>query len=151
MKRSTPSKFWFAWVGAILLGAAGCTRKQVEPTPAEVERPAVTRHAPPVFQPVEGNERVRQAMLMSHPLPQLKSHLDIRTILVQAGDPVSLTPEHDGVFELRTGDLALIGDGKPRPMGRGEMWQVNRGAKVTLKASGEVAVIRAIYLIAGEK
>jgi hypothetical protein len=151
MKRSTTSKFWFAWVCAILLGGAGCIRTQVEPTPAEVERPAVTRHAPPVFQPVAGNEAVRQAMLMSHPLPTLKSHLDIRTIVMRAGDPVSLTTEHDGVFELRIGDLALIEDGKPRPMGRGEMWQVNRGAKVTLKASGEVVVVRAIYVIAGEK
>src|ERR1700720_3875444 len=99
MKLSTTSKISFPWVCAILLGSAGCTRKQVEPTPAEVERPAATRHAPPVFQPVAGNEAVRQAMLMSHPLPELKSHLDIRTILVQAGDPVSFTPEHDGVFE----------------------------------------------------
>jgi hypothetical protein len=151
MKHSTTSKFWLAWVYAILLGGAGCTRTQVEPTPAEVERPAVTRHPPPVFQPVAGSAAVRQAMLMSHPLPELKSHLDIRTILVRAGDPVSLTQEHDGVFELRTGDVALIEDGKPRPIGRGEMWQVNRGDKVTLKASGEVAVLRAIYLIAREK
>jgi hypothetical protein len=90
-------------------------------------------------------------MLLSHSLPEIKSHLEIRTILVQAGEPISLTAEHDGVFELRTGDLALMEDGKPRPMRRGEMWQVNRGAKVTLKASGEVAVVRAIYVIAGEK
>lgn len=151
MKRSTISNFCFAWVCAILLGSVGCTRTQVEPTPAEVERPIATRHAPPVFQPVAGNKRVHQAMLMSHSLPEIKSHLEIRTILVQAGDPISLTAEHDGVFELRTGDLALMEDGKPRPMRRGEMWQVNRGAKVTLKASGEVAVLRAIYVIAGEK
>jgi len=90
-------------------------------------------------------------MLISHPLPEFKSHLDIRTILVRAGDPVPLIPEHDGVFELRTGDLALIEDGKPKPMRRGEMWQVSRGTKVTLKASGEVAVVRAIYVIAGKK
>jgi hypothetical protein len=104
-----------------------------------------------VFQPVAGNEVVRQAMLTSHALPELKSHLEIRTILVRAGDPVSLTAEHEGVFELRTGDLASVEDGKLRPMRRGEMWQVNRGAKVTLKASGEVAVVRAIYVIAGQK
>ena len=90
-------------------------------------------------------------MLMSHTLPELKSHLEIRTILVRAGDPVSLTPEHEGVFELRTGDLALVEDDKPRPMRRGEMWQVNRETKVTLKASGEVAVVRTIYVVAGQK
>jgi len=151
MKRSTAFKFGFTWVCAISLGGAGCTRTQIEPTPAEVERPAASRHAPGVFQPVAGNEGVRQAMLMSHTLPELKSHLEIRTILVRAGDPVSLTPEHEGVFELRTGDLALVEDDKPRPMRRGEMWQVNRGAKVTLKASGEVAVVRAIYVVADQK
>jgi len=31
------------------------------------------------------------------------------------------------------------------------MWQVSRVAKVAVKASGEVAVVRAIYVIAGEK
>src|SRR5260221_7514101 len=109
MKRATRSNFWFGWDCAILLGGGpGCTQTQVEPTPPEVERPAVTRHPPSVFQPMAGSEAVRQAILMSHPLPELKSHLDIRTIVLRAGDPVSLTPEYEGVFELRTGDLALI-------------------------------------------
>jgi hypothetical protein len=104
-----------------------------------------------VFEPVAGSELVRQALLMSHNLPELKSHLEIRTILVRAGDPVSFTPEQEGVFELRTGELSLVEDDKPRTMRRGEMWQVNRGIKITLKAFGELAVVRSIYVVPGQK
>jgi len=46
-------------------------------------------------------EGVQEATLDTQPLPQLRSRLEIRTIGVSAGKPVSLPAECEGVFEQR--------------------------------------------------
>ena len=151
MEHRRVSRVWFGIACAVWLVTAGCSRNELEPTPAEVERPAVVRPPAPVFQAVPGVQSLQQTTLMTYPLPHLKSHLDIRTTLVRAGEPVVLNVEHDGVFELRTGSLTLIVDDKPTSLARGYMWQVAKGSKVTLQAKGELAVVRAVYVVPGEK
>lgn len=41
--------------------------------------------------------------------------------------------------------------GQAQRMERGQMWQVAKGERVTLQAFGELAVVRIIYLLPGEK
>ena len=50
-------------------------------------------------------EGVQEATLDTQPLPQLRSRLEIRTIGVPAGKPVSLPAEYEGVFEQRCPQL----------------------------------------------
>ncbi len=145
-------KVWIAVAIAAGLVSASCARKELEPTPPEVARPVTPPRPEVQFKPVKGApEAVKEASLLTQALPQLHSRLDIRTIIVAAGEPVTLPVENEGILEVRAGTLATIVDGKPQPHQRGEMWQVARGSRITLRASGELAVVRAIYLVPGEK
>lgn len=137
---------------ALSLINGACARREAEPTPPEQVRPAAVVRPPSQFNPVKGAEQgAREASLLSQPLPQLHSHLEIRTIQIPAGEPVSFPVDYEGVLEVRAGTLATVVDGKSQPHERGAMWQVAKGSRITLQASGEVAVLRAVYLVPGEK
>src|SRR5262249_4326849 len=136
----------------IALLCASCARKEAEPTPPEPVRPVQAPRPEPQFKPAKATgEAVQEAGLVNQNLPQLRSHLEIRTVVVRAGEPVSLPVENEGVLELRVGSLATVIDGQRQQHQRGEMWQVAKGSRVTLQAFGEMAVLRAIYLVPGEK
>src|SRR5262245_59590065 len=89
----------------ILLAASLCTackQKELEPTPPEPERTAAVARSPLQFQPVAGaRDAAQQATLVKQSLPQLHSQLEIRTILVPAGKPVTLPMEYEGIIEVR--------------------------------------------------
>ena len=70
---------------------------------------------------------------------------------MQAGKPVTLPGQYEGVLELRAGSLSTGVENSRQVRHRGDMWQVAKGERVTLQASGELAVVRAIYLVPGEK
>jgi hypothetical protein len=140
--------------GAAVLACAGCTRKEaeLEPTPAEVARPAPILRPQPQFRPVKAEgEEVRESHLTTHVLPQMHSRLDIRTILVAAGKPTTIAMDNEAILEIRAGALANIAGGQSQRMERGAMWHVAKGERITLQAFGEIAVVRVIYLLPGEK
>ena len=153
MMTRKPSSIWLGMAcAAISVLGMSCAQKELEPTPPEQVRPATVMRPAPEFKAVKGSaEAVQEAGLTSQPLPQLRSHLEIRTILVRGGQPVGLPVDYEGILELRTGSAATITDGKRQPHQPGEMWQVQKGSRVTVQASGELAVLRAIYLIPSEK
>lgn len=152
MRRNSMWKACFLLAGTASWFNAGCKQKELEPTPPEPVRPvAVTRPASQ-FKPVAGvGEEAQEAHLMTQSLPQLHARLEIATILVQAGKPVTLPMQYEGVLELRAGSLASLSEKDRQVRHRGDMWQVAKGERVTLEASGELAVLRAIYLVPGEK
>ena len=134
-----------------LLGAS-CSKKELEPTPPEPERPAVVARPVLQFETVRGaSEDVQEAKLTTLLLPQLHSRLEIRTVVVPAGKPVVLPAPYEGVLELRAGSLSTGVEGNRQVRQRGDMWQVAKGERMTLEASGELAVVRAIYLVPSEK
>lgn len=94
-------------------------------------------------------EGAQQASLFTLALPQVHARLEIRSILVPGGKPVSFVTENEGIFELRTGSVATVSEGKTEKRQPGEIWQAAKGSRVTLHASGELAVVRIIYLAAG--
>jgi hypothetical protein len=59
--------------------------------------------------------------------------------------------QYEGVLEVRAGSLASFMENNRQEHRRGDMWQVAKGARGTLEASGELAVLRAIDLVPGEK
>jgi len=143
------------WIGprhaaiALMLAGGACKRES-EPTPPELARPAILQSAPPVFNPIHG-DTIREAVLLRQPLPLLRSRLEIRTVLVRGGVPASFLATSEGVMEVRSGSVWTVIGGTRQQRQRGEMWTVPKGARVTLEGSGQVAVLRAIYLVAGEK
>ena len=100
-----------------------------------------------------GEERIRDIFLgiPVDVLPQIHSRLELRTIIVQAGKQLTLPMQYEGVLEVRAGSLATGTENNRVVHRRGEMGQVSKGDRVTLQASGELAVLRAIYLVPGEK
>ena len=152
MRRNSMWKACFLLTSMVSLFHAGCKKKELEPTPPEPSRPAAVTRPTPQFKPVAGvGEDAQEAHLMTQSLPQLHARLEIATIIVQAGKPITLPMQYEGVLELRAGSLASLMENNRQEHRRGDMWQVAKGERVTLQASGELAVLRAIYLVPGEK
>ncbi len=152
MMRKQVLRMSFVLAGIVCLCNAGCQKKELEPTPPEPVRAAAPARPTPQFNAVAGaGEEVQEARLTSQALPQLHSRLEIATMIVQAGKPITLPMQHEGLLELRAGSVAS-GAGEARQVHhRGDMWQVGKGERVTLQAFGELAVVRAIYLVPGDK
>jgi hypothetical protein len=149
---NTTSKICLVLAGAVTLFCAGCRKKELEPTPSESIRPPAALRPALQFRPVAGvADAVKEADIMTQSLPQLHSRLLIRTIVVPAGRPVTLTMEHEGLLELRAGSLVSVAENNRQEHRRGEIWQVAKGERVTLQVFGELAVVRAVYLVPGEK
>ncbi|HZP61815.1 MAG TPA: hypothetical protein VFB28_00245 [Terriglobales bacterium] len=152
MTRASAWKAWFVLVGVIAFFNASCGKRELEPTPPEPARPAAGTRPALEFRPVSGaGQDIQEAHLTTQLLPQLRSRLEILTIVVQAGKPVTLPSQYEGVLELRAGSLTTGIEDSRQARHRGAMWQVAKGERVTLQASGELAVVRAVYLVPGEK
>ena len=150
--RDSVWKSFFFLAGTISFLAVGCKQKELEPTPPESARPAAVTRPALRFESISGaGERAQEAHLTTQSLPQLHSRLEIVTIIVQAGKPIGLPMTYEGVLEVRTGTLASGIENNLQRRHRGEMWQVAKGERVMLQASGELAVVRAVYLVPSEK
>ena len=154
MTSKTARNALLAVSGVAFLACAGCARKgkELEPTPAEVARPAPILRPQPEFRPIKAvGEEVREAHLTTHVLSQMHSRLDIRTVLVPAGKPTTIAMENEAVLEIRAGALSNIAGGQSQRLERGDMWHLAKGEQITLQAFGELAVVRVIYLLPGER
>ena len=152
MVRDTVWKPFFLLAAMISFLSVGCRVKELEPTPPEPARPAGATRPALHFKSISGvGEEAQEAHLTTYSLPQLHSRLEVVTIIVQAGKPVTLPMQYEGLLELRTGSLATIKENNRELHHRGDVWQVAKGDRVTLQVFGELAVVRAIYLIPGEK
>jgi hypothetical protein len=150
--KSKTCKLWLILICAVCAAYLGCARREAEPTPPEPVRPASVARPALAFNPVPGAaENVKEAVLTSQSLPSLQSQLEIRTIIVQGGQQISLPVPNEGIYEVRAGSLAVIENGQTQKRDRGDIWQVAKGSRVTVQAYDELAVIRAIYLVTGRK
>jgi hypothetical protein len=148
MAARRPFRHWPIGVvcaGGLLLAA--CVGRNAEPTPPEPVRPGAVIRPATQFRPVAGANEMQETTLLSQPLPTLGVHLEIRSVVVPAGREVSLPIEYDGVLEVRTGSVSTIADGQRQARQRGEIWQVARQSRVVLQAGGELAVLRAVYVV----
>lgn len=128
-----------------------CLGAQNQPAERDAGAQSQASASAPQFRPVAGApEGTREATVFALGLPRVHSRLEIRTILVPAGKPVTLAAENEAVFEIRAGSASDLSEGKSRKLQRGEVWHVSKGARITLQAAEELAVVRALYLIPGE-
>jgi hypothetical protein len=136
----------------LLLICLGCQHTELDPTPPEPTRPLPILRPEPRFQPVHAvGEAVQEAPLITYPLPELNSHLEITTMLVAAGKSTTIPMKYEAVMELRAGSLSTSINGETRRLQGGAMWQAAKGSQMTVQACGELVVIRVIYLVPGAK
>jgi hypothetical protein len=123
-----------------LLAAGGCNRANLEPTPAAVTRPPQTLRPPIELKEVEGSGgATRQATIFTHSLPGNGASLDIRSVIVRPVENVVLVAEHEGIMELRSGQIETTIDGEKRTRNTGDMWQVQEGSRQNIHVKGELA------------
>lgn len=136
----------FLFGGALLL-VGGCARTEDEEVaPQEPARHAQKLRAPLEYRAVEGtNGALRQAVLFSQKVPALATDLEVRSMLVLARES-ALPTDRETLLEVRAGEVWTITGDERKAHPTGDIWLVRKGSHVTLKAKGEIAVVRIISL-----
>ena len=127
---------------------AGCARTEVdeEVAPQEAARHAQKLRLPLEYRAVEGtNGALRQAVLFSQKVPALATDLEVRSMLVLARES-ALPTDRETLLEVRAGEVWTISGDERKAHPTGDIWLVGKGSHVTLKAKGEMAVLRTISL-----
>ena len=132
------------------LFAAACSSNE-EPTPPEPARAAPKLRSPLEYKDVgESKGGLRRAPLFSQRVPSLASELEVHSLLLQPRD-VSLSTDRETLYEVRAGAVLATSGDERKLHPTGDIWLVSKGSHVTLKAQGEIAVLRAISLAAASK
>lgn len=108
--------------------------------------PAQTPRTPPDFQPL-GNSGAQQAMLYVEPLPVLDGRLEVQIIGVGQDTQLVLPTDREVALEVRTGNAIVTTNGDRVEHTAGDIWMVPLNARVTIEASGEATVLRAMYFV----
>jgi hypothetical protein len=58
----------------------------------------------------------------------------------------AISADRETLYEVLRGEVVSESGEERKTHGIGDLWIVNKGARVTLKAKGEIAVLRAIAL-----
>lgn len=137
-------------LGAGLLWMVGCGAKESSETaedeaaPSLPARGAQKPRVAPEYKTVEGTEGgIRQATLYKQKVPSLDSTLEIRSLLVLPKKSALLT-DRETLYEVLRGEVESESGDERKPHGTGDLWMVSKGVRVTLKAKGEIAVLRTI-------
>ena len=128
----------------------GCGTHEAEEPAADEEAPALpTRsqqalRAAPEYKMVEGTEgALKQATLFTQKVPAANAALEVRSVLLLP-KTAALRTDRDALYEVVAGEV-ISQDGEEKKTHRtGDLWIVPKGAKTTLKAKGEIAVLRTI-------
>jgi hypothetical protein len=152
MKRSRASSL--AVLAATLLAIAGCETKgssegdQDEAAPSLPARAARTLRAAPEYTAIEGTAGgLRQATLYSQKLRASGSTFEVRSLLLLPKKS-ALPADSETLYEVLTGEVESE-SGDARQLHKiGDLWIVSKGKRVAVRATGEIAVLRAIVVSA---
>ena len=153
MKLARASCLRVLWAAA-LLAVAGCGTKesaegdQDEAAPSLPARAARTLRAAPEYKAIEGTEGgLRQATLYSQRLRTSGSTFEVRSLLLLPKKS-ALPAEREALYEVLTGEVESESGDQRQLHKIGDLWMVSKGARVTVQAKGEIAVLRAIVVSA---
>jgi len=133
-----------------LLFAASCSNNEEEPNPPEETRPAPKLRAPLEYKDVgETKGGLRRATLFSQKVGALAAPLEVHSLLLLPRE-AALPTDRETLYEVRTGTVMAISGAEKKSHPTGDIWLVSKGARVTLKAQGEIAVLRAISVAPGK-
>jgi hypothetical protein len=151
MKTSRVVTVALAFSAGLLL--FGCqAREATEPTedeaaPALPARSAHKLRSPPEYAAVSGTEgRLRRATLFSQKVPTLGAAIEVHSLTVLPKQPVLLPADRESLYEVLGGEVESESGGERKLHRAGDLWLVEAGAHVSVRARGELAVLRAIVL-----
>lgn len=136
-------------LGVSVLWMSGCGSKgaetaEDEAAPSLPAPNAQPRRTAPEYKTVEGTEGgIRQATLYAQKVPSLGSTLEVRSVLVLPKKS-ALLADRETLYEVLRGEVESVSGDERKSHGTGDLWMVSKGARVTLRAKGEIAVLRAI-------
>jgi hypothetical protein len=131
---------------SFLVGCATGGGSNDSPLRSVPQPQAATPRTPPAFQRL-GDRGAQEAPLHVEPLTALGGRLEIRIIGVGQGTELTLPTDHEVALEVRTGNAIVTTNGQREEHAAGDIWVVPLNARVTIEASGEVTVLRAMYFI----
>jgi len=138
--------------GVALILLAGCQAKEPLETAEDSEAPSLPARGEqklrvaPEYKAVEGTEgALRQTTLFTQKVPSLGAALEVRSLLLLPKKS-ALPADRETLYEVLRGEVVSESGEERKTHGTGDLWLVNKGARVTLKAKGEIAVLRAIAL-----
>jgi len=136
--------------GLLLLGCQA--REAAEPAQDEAAPtlPLRTAHklrSPPEYVAVTGTEgRLRRATVFSEKVPTVGAAIEVHSLVVLPKRPVLLPSDRQSLYEVVSGEVDSD-TGSERTVHRtGDLWMVDTGARVSVRAKGELAVLRAIVV-----
>ena len=98
----------------------------------------------PEYKVVEGTEgALRQATLYAQKVRSLGMMLEVRS-LVLLPKKTSMPADRETLYEVITGAVESENGEEHTSHRTGDLWMVSPNARVTVKAQGEIAVLRAI-------
>jgi hypothetical protein len=149
MKPSRVLQLTLVW-GLGLLLTVGCTAREPAETGEDEEAPSLPARgaqklrAAPQYKAVEGTEgAVRQATLYAQKVKSLGSTLEVRSIVVLP-KKATMPVDRETLYEVVAGEVETESGDERKSHATGDLWMVSKGARVTLRAKGEIAVLRAI-------
>lgn len=151
MRRRLKLLPWLLCTAALFL-LPGCGSTESQETAEDEEAPALPLRPPqklriaPEYKAVEGTEgAMKQATLYAGKIPSLKAALEVRSLVLLPRKAL-LPADRETLYEVLRGDVESESGGDRKTHGAGDLWVVSRGVHITVKAKGEVAVLRAISL-----
>jgi hypothetical protein len=138
--------------GVALLLLVGCPAKEPVETAEDEEAPSLPGRGEqklrvaPEYKVVEGTEgALRQATLFTQKVPSLGAALEVRSVLLLPKRS-AIPADRETLYEVLRGEVVSESGEERKTHGSGDLWIVGKGARATLKAKGEIAVLRAIAL-----
>ena len=122
---------------------------ELEPTPLDDKhRPLPVLRSTPQFRAIEGTEGfIREAPLFATGLALQGARIEIRTLVVRPDRVVKFSSNHDVALEVRSGEIEMTASGKRDLQRPGDQWFVPANSTSELRVVGQLAVLRAIYLV----
>lgn len=77
--------------------------------------------------------------------------LEIRNLIMGPGITDVVPTANRALMELRGGGVVTTINGQRQERRQGDFWTVEKGSRLIIESTGDVAVIRAIYVIEGQK
>ena len=141
---------------ALTCGAAlllfGCeAREDSEPAQDEAAPTMPTRGAhelrkPPEYVAVGSEGHLRQATLFSQSVPTLGAVVEVHSLVVLPKRSALLPSDRQSLYEVLGGQVESENGSERKVYRTGDVWMVNAGERVSVRAKGELAVLRAIVI-----
>ncbi len=130
-------------VAALFMACGQSTREPTPPERTDVHK--IVRQIPP-HEPVPGTN-ARTALLFRHDIPGLPARVETREYYLSERTELTISPASETLFEIRSGRFAVDAPNMNGEQSTGATWTMVPNDHGTVRATSEVAILRAISVI----